>query len=211
MTTHSKVLRWIELIVIFIGGPLIFYFNILRIPKFIPLLLVFAVSIVYLLLSKSFNRKAFGINGFDNWKDFGIRIGITLLVITLLSLTLLPKEHLFELPINHPWIWVMIMIFYPLWSAFTQEVIYRGFYFHRYSPLFKSEKIAILVNAFLFGFLHIIFRNWVAVAATIVIGLVWAYTYTKHGSLLIVSAEHAIVGNYIFTIGLGYFFYLPDF
>lgn len=103
------------------------------------------------------------------------------------------------------------MIFYPVWSAFTQEVIYRGFFFHRYLPLFKSDNHAIVVNGILFGLLHIIFRNWIAVMGATVIGIIWALSYVKNRSILMVSIEHAIVGDYLFTIGLGYYFYVPDF
>lgn len=211
MAPITTVFRWIELVVIFIGFPVAFRFSNLKLPKSIPLLMVFIITLVYLLTTKSFSKKAFGLNGFSNWRTLGFRITISLLSITLLSFIFLPKEQLFYLPMQKTELWILIMIFYPIWSAFTQEVIYRGFFFHRYISLFKTPKIAILSNGVIFGLLHIIFRNWIAVAGATIIGLVWAYSYFKHRSILIVSIEHAVVGNYLFTIGLGYFFYVPDF
>jgi len=211
MTPFTKIVRWIELVVIFIGLPVTFYFNNLKLPKGIPLLVVFLIALVYLLTTKSFSKKAFGFNGYCNWRMLGLRILFSLLAISLLSFIFLPREQLFYLPLQRTELWILIMIFYPIWSAFTQEVIYRGFFFHRYTSLFKTPKIAILLNGVLFGLLHIIFRNWIAVAGATIIGLVWAYSYFKHRSILIVSIEHAVVGNYLFTIGLGYFFYVPDF
>jgi len=211
MTPITKVFRWAELVILFIGLPLTFYFSNLKIPKSIPLIVVFFLTLGYLLAAKSFNKKTFGINGDINWQTFTFRLGITIVTITLMSLIFLPKEQLFYLPINKTKLWILIMIFYPIWSAFTQEVIYRGFYFHRYISLFKSEKQAIILNGILFGLLHIIFRNWIAVIGATIIGMVWASNYVKHRSILMVSLEHAIVGNYLFTIGLGYYFYVPDF
>ncbi|HXB22539.1 MAG TPA: hypothetical protein VNV88_14225 [Candidatus Solibacter sp.] len=38
-------------------------------------------------------------------------------------------------------------------------------------------------------------------------GLLFALTYQQSGSLLLACIEHAIFGNFIFTIGLGQFFY----
>ena len=103
------------------------------------------------------------------------------------------------------------MIFYPVWSAFTQEVIYRTYFFHRYGAAIPNEKVLALVNGLLFGFLHIIFRNWVAVIGATLMGLLWAFSYLKHRSLLVVSIEHSIVGDMLYTFGLGFFFYVPDF
>lgn len=211
MKPITKAFLWVELVVLFIGLPVAFYFNKLKLPKSIPLLVVFLITLVCLLTSKSFSKKSFGFNGFSRWKTFGLRILISILVISSLSFIFLPREQLFYLPLQKTGLWMLIMIFYPIWSAFTQEVIYRGFYFHRYKSLFKSEYHAVIINGILFGILHIIFRNWIAVLGSTIIGLVWASSYIKHRSILMASVEHAIVGNYLFTIGLGNYFYLPDF
>lgn len=211
MTPIGIFFRWLELVILFVGLPVSFVFSNLHIPKSIPLLVVFFIALFYLLTSKSFSKKSFGLNGFRGWKTFGLRILMSLVVISLLSFIFLPREHLFYLPISNTKLWILIMIFYPVWSAFTQEVIYRGFFFHRYLPLFKSDNHAIVVNGILFGLLHIIFRNWIAVMGATVIGIIWALSYVKNRSILMVSIEHAIVGDYLFTIGLGYYFYVPDF
>lgn len=211
MATIPKIVRWIELAALFVGLPVVFYFNNLKLPKSIPLLVVFLIALFYLLTTKSFSKKSFGFNGYRSWRTLSLRILISLLAISLLSIIFLPSEQIFYLPLHRTELWLLIMVFYPIWSAFTQEVIYRGFFFHRYTPLFKNDKIVITLNGILFGLLHIIFRNWIAVAGATIIGFVWAYSYFKHRSILVVSLEHAIVGNYLFTIGLGYFFYVPDF
>jgi membrane protease YdiL (CAAX protease family) len=103
------------------------------------------------------------------------------------------------------------MVFYPIWSAFTQELIYRPFFFHRYGKLFKNRTVGCVINGLLFGFLHIIFGNWIAVLGATIMGTIWAFSYTKHRSLMAVAIEHAIVGNFLYTIGLGQLFYVPDF
>jgi len=66
----------------------------------------------------------------------------------------------------------------------------------------------IFINALLFSFSHIIFNNWLAIILTFFISFLFAYTYKKSNSLLVVSLEHALYGNLIFTVGIGDFFYL---
>jgi uncharacterized protein len=38
-------------------------------------------------------------------------------------------------------------------------------------------------------------------------GLLFSLTYQRSGSLLLTSIDHALFGNFIFTIGLGQFFH----
>jgi membrane protease YdiL (CAAX protease family) len=99
------------------------------------------------------------------------------------------------------------MLLYPLVSVYPQELLYRAFFFHRYQPLFGSGWIMLLASACAFGFVHILFANWLAVGLCFVGGLLFAFTYQKSGSLLLTCIDHALFGNFIFTIGLGQFFY----
>ena len=103
------------------------------------------------------------------------------------------------------------MISYPVLSVVPQEIIFRAFFFHRYSSLFAHRRVIILINGALFAFAHILFRNWVAVIGSFVVGLLWAMTYLESRSLLVVSIEHALYGNFVFTLGIGYYFYAPNF
>jgi uncharacterized protein len=98
------------------------------------------------------------------------------------------------------------MIVYPLISVIPQEVLFRGYFFHRYGPLFGARLGMIAASALAFGWVHIIFGNWISVALTTVGGVLFGATYRKSGSLLLACLEHALFGNFIFTIGIGRFF-----
>jgi len=65
----------------------------------------------------------------------------------------------------------------------------------------------MLVSAMAFGFVHIIFRNWLAVGLCAIGGLLFSFTYQTSGSFLLACLDHAIFGNFLFTIGLGRYFY----
>lgn len=117
-------------------------------------------------------------------------------------------ELLFSFVKRAPRFWALIMLLYPLVSVYPQELLYRAFFFHRYQPLFGSGSALLLASAFAFGFVHIIFRNGLAVGLSVLGGLLFAYTYQRSDSLLLTCIEHAVFGQFLFTIGLGQFFYV---
>ncbi len=116
-------------------------------------------------------------------------------------------DKLLSLPLQRPNIWVMVMIWYPVLSVVPQELIFRSFFFRHYAAWFERPFVGKLINAFAFGWLHIILQNWVAVIFSGLGGYLFADTYHKHKSLALVCFEHALYGCYVFTIGLGYYFY----
>jgi uncharacterized protein len=203
-----KILKWIEMVALFIGLPLLYYFDYIPVPKAIPLLVVFIIVLVVLLTDKTFNRKHFWLNSFNQWSWLFKRIG-AVSVFLIVFVLLFNREAFFILPRTNPLLWVMIMLFYPIWSAFPQEIIYRGYFFHRFGELFPNVRVMILVNALLFSFSHIIFNNWIALAFTFFASILFSITYRKSNSLAVTFVEHAIYGNLIFTVGLGEFFYVP--
>lgn len=207
---NSKTFKGIELILLFVGIPLLYRFKLLPGHKFIPLLIVFLICLFWLFWNKNFDRKKFGFNAFNSWKYLLYRTIIATILIFLITWVFIP-ESLFYLPRKAFRLWIVIMLLYPIWSAYPQELIYRAFFFERYKDLFSNKWLMILTNSFLFGFLHIIFGNWIAVLGATIIGFVFSLTYSKHQSLLTVAIEHAIIGDIVFTIGLGQFFYVPDF
>jgi CAAX amino terminal protease family. len=206
----SALWLWLEMAVIFVGGPLLYLFNLLPGHKSIPLLGVFTVGLIYLVANKNFSKKKLGFNGFREWKELLLKS--LLVAIVLITITVIfEPQNLFILPHTNPLLWGLIIIFYPIWSALTQELIYRPFFFSRYQRIIGSRRAILLLNALLFAFLHIIFRNWIAIVGAFIAGLFWARNYQKNQSWLAVTLEHAIWGNLLYTIGLGHYFYVPDF
>jgi hypothetical protein len=65
----------------------------------------------------------------------------------------------------------------------------------------------IVAGAAGFAFMHVIFRNWVAVPLTFAGGLLFAVRDAETGSLATSSFEHALYRCWLFTVGLGRFFY----
>lgn len=205
-----KLVRWIEMVGIFLGVPLLLSGDFVPRPKSLALLAVCIACLFLLLRDKTFDRSQLGLNGFRSWRTLYLRFVIIASCLALYVVLAEPGNVLTILRHN-PALWALIMIAYPVFSVVPQEIVYRAFFFHRYSSLFAHKKVNIVVNAALFAFAHILFRNWVAVIGSFVAGLLWAMTYLGSRSLLVVSIEHALYGNFAFTLGIGYYFYAPDF
>jgi membrane protease YdiL (CAAX protease family) len=202
------ILLALEFCFIFIGLPLLIHFR--AIPNLpIPYLLAAALgAFLFLRYDSHFDHSRF-----LAWGDLRPYL-IPLLLRDIVFLTLLgigvrlfAAGLLFSFVKRAPAFWALVMLLYPVLSVYPQELLYRAFFFHRYQPLFGSGWTMVLASAFSFGFVHIIFGNWLAVGFCVVGGLLFSLTYQHSGSLLLTCLDHAIFGDFIFTIGLGQFFY----
>jgi len=203
----SQVLLKIEFAVLFFLLPLFYAFN--RESSPILLLLVLSFSTFFILYKDpSFDSRKF-INIYSmkpHMKKMLTAFLLTALGATLFVAYFLP-EYLFFCIKKDFWLWCYIMLIYPALSVYPQELIYRGFFFHRYGQLFKSENTLITMSAVSFSFAHVIYFHPVSVFLTLIGGFIFALTYHKTKSILAASIEHALYGCLLYTIGLGRFFY----
>jgi membrane protease YdiL (CAAX protease family) len=116
-------------------------------------------------------------------------------------------ERLFEFVRREPLLWLVVMLLYPLLSAYPQGVVYRAFVVHRYRELLPQRWALILASALAFSLVHVVFRNWVAPVLSLFGGALFAWTYERTGSSLVATLQHALFGCFLFTIGLGWYFY----
>lgn len=160
--------------------------------------------IIYVLLKVE--KKQFKIAPHLNWKRFWKETLIKLLVIiniTTVFVWLTNNDALFYVLLNKPKLWVFILFVYSVFSVYPQELIYRTFYFERYNNLFKNKRLLIFVNAIVFSLGHIFFKNTLVMVLTFLGGLLFAFTYAKTKSTLLVTTEHAVYGCWLFTVGMG--------
>jgi len=205
---NTNLWRSAELLVIFIGIPLGFYFHLIDTYKIPVLLTVFLYS---LFICGTCSKH-------ETLKDkrsvtkhlpalFYRFAGVAMILI--LILVLYDKSMFFDFLKTRPLIWLVVMCLYPFLSAFPQEFIFRVFFFQRYSDWFQSKWSLIAVNSVLFSFTHIVYNNWIAVGFTLIAGIVFSMVYLKTNSFKLVWLEHMLYGQFLFTIGWGRFFYNP--
>jgi membrane protease YdiL (CAAX protease family) len=60
-----------------------------------------------------------------------------------------------------------------------------------------------LINAALFSLAHVFFKNALVMLLTFTGGILFALTFRKTKSTLLVSIEHSIYGCWLFTVGMG--------
>jgi membrane protease YdiL (CAAX protease family) len=116
-------------------------------------------------------------------------------------------ERLFYLPIHNPELTLFLLVAYPFISALPQEFIFCSFFFKRYQPLFGNGSRMVWLSAIVFAYAHVLYINPVAPSLGLLGGLIFANTFRKHKSLALVTLEHALYGNALFVIGLGWYFY----
>ena len=126
----------------------------------------------------------------------------------IMSITLpdgFTRDAFLRLPRERPWVLVFIAVFYPVFSAYPQEIVSRAFFFHRYRALFPNTASLITVNAVAFMWLHAPFWSLEAFALTLPGGFLFARTYLKTESTLAAGIEHGLYGWWAFFTGLGWF------
>lgn len=193
----------LELLIIFVLIPLSFAFNYAPLLKLIIGVLGFTY-IIYVLfkIEKIKIRIEKNISWAAFWKLTLIKL-LIIIVITSLFVWFTDAKSLFVVILNKPKLWMLILFFYSLFSVYPQELLYRTFFFQRYENLFKNEKIFILINAILFSLAHLFFKNTLVLLLTFIGGILFAITFKKTKSTILVSIEHSIYGCWLFTVGMG--------
>jgi membrane protease YdiL (CAAX protease family) len=199
----------LEFLTLFGAGPALWYAGVVRPHLFVVLIGFGLATLLLLRRDRAFERAQF-LNLEGVRKGIGPVLARFVLLGVLLTGTvcLFAPDQLFILVRKQPGLWLAIMILYPLFSVYPQEIIYRTFLFHRYRDLFPGKLMMIAASAAAFGFAHVILRNELAVLLTIIGGVLFAHTYQRSRSTLLAVIEHALYGNLLFTIGLGASFYL---
>lgn len=205
---NSKIFKFSELTIFYIVIPLLVerkVFGDTMLNKILPLLITFVLFTVFLYFDKSFdNHNFFEIRKY-NWRKAAIRFGIVS-VLVFAFVYCFHRDLLFNFAEQKPEKFIIFLLVYPLVSVIPQEIIYRVYFFYRYKGIFGDTNALAMFNAVLFGYLHFIYDNYLAVVGATLIGIVFVFNYLKTKSLISVSIEHYAYGIMIFTIGLGKFF-----
>ena len=202
----NKTALLAEILLMFVCPPLLIVFGFL--PKESIMLILWAVTLYAYLHLRSKGVKVFALD--FKRKDLYAVLKRYLIITILMTLFILAyePENFLALAKARPLFWLLVMLLYPLVSAFVQEILFRNYFFYRYDSLFKGHLLLfVFVNALLFSYVHIIFENWIALIFTFLGGLLFAQTYLKTRSTFLTAIEHSLYGNTLYTLGLGHYFF----
>jgi membrane protease YdiL (CAAX protease family) len=200
----------LEFALIFVGLPLLagWQGQLLRRWVIPQLLLLAGIFLVLLWRDPSFDRQQMRAVPQD-WRRSLPRIVVFFVLggATVLYLAWRSGVDAFSFPRERPFLWLLVVLLYPLVSALPQEVIFRLFLFHRYRSLFPDPRLMMLVSASVFALAHLQLGNLVALGLPFLGGLLFAHTFGTTRSLPMVTLEHGLWGDWLFTLGLGVYFY----
>jgi hypothetical protein len=202
-----RVYLIIEYTFLFAGLPTVCALGYCPIHPIVALWLFAAVCLIILIIDKQFKASnLWRINKRSDLTRIIVRFALAAILLGCYVVVFEP-DLLLNFPRHRPVLWAMVMIIYPVYSVFPQGIIHRAFLFHRYRMLFQG-RLMILASATAFSYMHIVFKNPLALLLTFAGGILFAKTYKDTDSLVISFIEHALYGNYLFTIGLGRYLYL---
>ena len=170
---------------------------------FLPLFLVFCLSLY--LLKKTPNFSFDSLKKKIDWKFFFF-ISLVFVISGFFYTVVLDSNLLFNLPKNFFYLWLAVMILYPIFSVIPQEIIFRVLFFERYSSLFKNKFLYLILNSIVFAYIHLVFQNFHAFFITLVTSPIFAHAYINK-SFKTCFLTHTIGGQLIFTYGLGKYFF----
>jgi uncharacterized protein len=197
-----------EFLAIFVAMPLVYRFAPVRVAALPVLWAVSAYALWQLLRDPHFNRaQLWNFAGLAGHLSAILAVFFCVALALWLGVRWRAPELEWSFFRQRPGLWALVMVAYPVLSVYPQGLLYRAFFFERYRALFPGYWTMIMLSAAVFSFLHIIFRNTLAVALTFAGGLLFAFRYAESGSLATSCFEHALYGCWLFTVGLGQYFY----
>ena len=205
---NSKTYKILELITLSVIIPfLILFFKLAPyILLFLWSIFAYCIFIFYFCNEKnSTNQNSIVFNSNVGY-FIAIRWVICSLILILLTVLIFP-EKLFIVQKSNPGLIWKIIVLYPIFSALPQEFIFCKFFFSRYRHFFGEQVLMVTMSSAAFCIAHVLFINWVAPVLGFIAGLIFAGTFRRTKSLLIISVEHSLYGNTLFFIGLGWFFW----
>ncbi len=198
--------RVVELLGLFVALPLLVRFRLIPAPRLAVLLVVTAGCAVALRGDPTFSRA----RHFSLRRIRGALGGIAARAAAVAASVALLARLLDAPPVlsgGSRAAWIAGLALYPFLSALPQEVVYRVFFFHRYSALFPRRWSLLAANGLLFGWLHLVYPNLVAPLLSVPAGVALAITYERKGGFWPALVEHTLYGLAIFALGLGAYFF----
>jgi membrane protease YdiL (CAAX protease family) len=195
----------VEFLLLFFIGPTIFAYTRHRVPAIPMLWALMAYCLFVLLRDPGFDRRSLWNTaplGQYAWAILGL-FAVAAAIGIVLVLRFGSPGLFLNFPRSNPRLWSLVMILYPILSVYPQGIIYRAFVFDRYRDLFGPTWAIVLASAFAFTYVHIVYRNKLALALTLLGGILFGIRFVQTGSLFVTSFEHSLYGCFMFTVGVG--------
>lgn len=207
-TVRDRARLRVEFALFYVVAPLTMAVALPPVWLFPVLGVVTALGLILLAITPGFRwRELLTGAGRMSWPLLlGVVAGTAILGYAVVSLTV-PEARWFLVQRN-PSLMLAIALLYPFLSALPQEIVFRPLFFRRYATILpRRSDLAILLNAAVFSFAHLMYWSWIVVLMTFAGGLIFAYSYRMRGNFPEAVVAHSLAGIVVFALGLGVFFY----
>lgn len=110
----------------------------------------------------------------------GILLGLFMsLVLTLIPILLGFKDMVGNKTYDHTWQFTFEFVYAVLGVALAEELIFRGYIFHKLLKIKSSKIFAIIISSLIFGLFHIMNGNIIQVFVTAIIGVIFCQMKEK--------------------------------
>ncbi len=163
------------------------------------MLVIITIFLIILSIFSHYSLKSLGLRIDTLKKSLLINVSFSAILILLMFIA-----YHYDV-IRKPTIptWNLFFIFYVFISSPSQEFLYRGFlfsYMERYN--ISSPLLKISISTITYSFLHIIYFDFITIIVTLMMGLIWGYTYYRNPNLIGVSFSHAVLGVVSILVGI---------
>jgi membrane protease YdiL (CAAX protease family) len=120
------------------------------------------------------------------------------LICTVLSIL---YYHFYGARIDNSGIPIYFYAFYILLSAPLQEFLYRSYIFYILSEV-NLSRYFLIISAVLYALAHVIYNDIPTVILSLIIGIYWAYHYTRFKNLYSIAFSHIVLGIVAIATGI---------
>lgn len=163
--------------------------------------LLFLVPGILMIISK---EKLSDLGFSSNHLGRQILIGIVLALLLTAVFTILPialgfKEIVGSTDYSHAWQFAYQFAYSILGVALAEELVFRGYIFHKLLELRNNRWFAIVISSLIFGFFHVLTGNIIQLFMTALLGFLFCLfrEKIKNCSLLSLIIAHGVYGALI--------------
>ncbi len=206
-STEGRRLRlWVEFLGLFVAVPLLIAVVLPPGTMFPALFAATAVGVILLHRTEGFQWSDL-LQGTIDWRVVAGFAAITFVCALAVSYATTQGGDVLAFARERWPLLLLILVFYPILSALPQELVFRPLFFRRYGAILPDGTAAIVLNAVLFSFAHLMYWSVIVAGMTFFGGIAFAWAYARRGSFPMAVILHAVAGQIVFALGLGMFFY----
>lgn len=197
MKNASKTILFFFICLIYIGLPLFILFGLINFAYKFYALTIGAIVVYGVFRLFGFTNIELGIT-VQNTKKAIIHVLPLTIILAIIGIGIWISGYARITP-NEQW---SFFLFYVFISSPVQEFLYRGVLEAALDKYKLPYMARMIISTALYSFVHIIYRDWLTILLTFMIGLIWYFCYQKTKNLVGVSISHAVLGVVTIVAGI---------